>query len=362
MKILFTGGGTMGHVTPALAMAEEILDRSKENECVFVGRSGGRENDVIQKRGYPLHTLEVSGILGKGPVEVVSSLSKLQKARKTARELLGRISPDAVVGTGGYVCYPIVTEAAKRKIPVLLHESNATPGLTTRLLARKAQIVMLGIAGSEDAFGRGVKTVYTGTPVRRELYGCTQESAKRRLGLTGRRVILTFGGSLGAECLNALFLRLWREACTKHTVWIHASGTRYYDTVLETVAKEKSCDRYRLLPFIDDMPTYLCAADAVISRAGACTIAEEEAVGLYPLLIPSPNVTGNHQYHNAKRLADEGRAILVEESQLTTEEAQKHILSYLTESSRKRRGDAAKQSAAKAAVDRIADVVKSRSV
>lgn len=359
MKILFTGGGTMGHVTPALAIAEALLEQSRENECVFVGRQGGRENDAILRRGYPLHTLEVSGILGKAPKEILRALGQVHAAGRAARALLREISPDAVVGTGGYVCYPVVTEAARMKLPTFLHESNATPGLTTRILSRRADAVMLGMSGSEAAFGNA-KTVYTGTPVRREFYGGSREAAKRRLGLSGRRILLSFGGSLGAECINRLFLSLHDKACVGKTVWIHATGTRYYEAMSEALKNEKNRGRYRLLPFIDDMPTYLCAADAVISRAGACTVAEHEAVGIVPLLIPSPNVTGNHQYHNAKRLSDEGRAVLIEEAELSDLGTEERILAYLSRDN-VRKGNAAKDvNAAQRALEVIRELVRTR--
>ena len=359
MKILFTGGGTMGHVAPALAMAQALLVASKKNECIFVGRSGGRENDAILRRGYPLHTIEVSGILGKSPKEILCALGQMRTARRTARALLEEIAPDAVVGTGGYVCYPVVAEAAKMKLPTLVHESNATPGLTTRILSRRVDAVMLGIPRGEGAFG-GAKAVYTGTPVCREFYGGAKEAAKRRLGLSKQRIVVSFGGSLGAESINQLFLTLHEKACTGKTVWIHATGTRYYEQVCEALKGEKNRGRYRLLPFIDDMPTYLCAADAVISRAGACTVAEHEAVGIVPLLIPSPNVTGNHQYHNAKRLSDVGRAVLLEESQLSTPEGEARILEYLKSNNVRKRSEVQAEWAAQRALKVIREVVENR--
>ncbi len=319
MKVLFCGGGTAGHITPSIALAEEILSE-KSSEVIFVGREGGAENKLITDLGYPLYTVSVSGFKRKLSLSNFKTLTKLVGAISESKKLIKELRPDVVVGTGGYVCLPVLMAARKLGIPTLLHESNATPGLTTRLLAKKCTRLILG---SEDEYGlyKLKNARIYGNPTRRAFGAQTKYQARKKLGLSmDKFFILSVGGSLGAETLNEYAITLMREysSRTKNVVHIHATGMKHYEATLK--AEPILCEGTpgcKILPYINDMPTYLCACDVIITRCGAMTLSEIAACSAIPILIPSPNVTANHQYKNAKRFEEAGAGILIEEKDLS---------------------------------------------
>ena len=321
MKYLFAGGGTAGHITPALAVAEVLCKQEAEAEILFIGRTGGAENEKVRTLGYRVREISAAGLERRLTVKNLRAGFTLLRGLFDAGRILDEEKPDVVLGTGGYVSYPILHAAARRGIPIFLHESNATPGLAARRLSLRCEKVLLGVPGSEGAFPVGTRTEVVGNPVRRGFSERTKAEEKRRLGIPADRLfLLSFGGSLGSERLNELLLSFLAEdsAENKKIVHFHATGERYFSSLPEKYRRfTRTRSVCRILPYINDMPHLMRAADIVVSRAGAMTLAELAAAECAAVLIPSPNVTENHQYKNAKHLSDAGAALLIEECALS---------------------------------------------
>jgi UDP-N-acetylglucosamine--N-acetylmuramyl-(pentapeptide) pyrophosphoryl-undecaprenol N-acetylglucosamine transferase len=230
------------------------------------------------------------------------------------------ISPEIVIGTGGYVCWPVLKAAQMARIPTVLHESNAVPGLCTRLLAPKCTRVLLNFPGSEGELRRKDNTAVVGNPILSSLTSETREGARRRLGISSSEfMILSFGGSGGAQILNKHAIALMQNYCMRvnRIRHVHATGRKYYAMIKGAYpALARGSGGCIVHPFIEDMSTYMKAADVVICRCGAMTLSEVASAGVVPILIPSPNVTDNHQYKNAKLFVDKGAALMIEESEL----------------------------------------------
>ena len=321
MRILFCGGGTAGHISPAIAIAEDMLSRYGECEILFVGREGGEENEAIKKAGFRLKTVEIYGIQRKATPKNLKRLFIAVRAVGKAKRIIKDFSPDVVIGTGGYVCYPVLRAAKKLKIPTAIHESNACPGLTTKLLAPKCDRVFLALSGAEDGFKDKKNIRIVGNPVRSDFKSIDRKQARRKLGISEKEfLIVSFGGSGGSAKMNEALLMLMERHSSRNTgsKHIHATGKKYYEetkNVREKYTEAKNgCE---IKPYIDDMPTLMAAADLVISRSGAMTIAELSAAGCASILIPSPNVTNDHQYKNARLLSECGAALLLSEENLS---------------------------------------------
>ena len=321
MKVLMTGGGTGGHVNPAIAIANTIKNKIPEAEIAFVGTSRGIENRLVPAEGYPLYHVEVRGFRRSlSPANLRAAYLALTSPLK-AKKLIREFSPDIVIGTGGYACWPTLRAAAALGIPTALHESNAVPGLTVSRLEGYVDRIWLNFEESASHFSAKDKLLYVGNPLRGGFHGTDPRVAKAELGLgAGRRMILSYGGSLGAERVNEAALCLMRDYGVHHpeVLHVHATGKGAYE---ESLAKfrEWGLDRYEnlvLCDYIYDMPLHMAAADVVVCRSGAMTVSELAMMGKASILIPSPHVTNNHQYKNAKVLADAGAASLIEEKEL----------------------------------------------
>jgi UDP-N-acetylglucosamine--N-acetylmuramyl-(pentapeptide) pyrophosphoryl-undecaprenol N-acetylglucosamine transferase len=324
MRIVFCGGGTAGHVSPAIAISEAVHKENPNTGILFIGRENGEENKAIEKSGYCLQTIKMQGISRSLSYKNFKSVYLTLVAMRKAQAILKSYSPDLVIGTGGYVCFPVIAAAQKMKIPTMLHESNACPGLATKLLAKKCARVLLNLNGSENEFKMHDNIRIVGTPVKDDFTSIKRKDAKKRLGIRDNEFfILSFGGSGGSAKLNEVVIELMlshssKSSFVKHT---HASGSKYFSDIKSKYpALTKGENGCIIKPYIDDMPLFLAAADTVISRCGAMTIAEISAVGAAAILIPSPNVTNNHQYKNAKLLYDAGAAIMIEEQNLNERE------------------------------------------
>jgi UDP-N-acetylglucosamine--N-acetylmuramyl-(pentapeptide) pyrophosphoryl-undecaprenol N-acetylglucosamine transferase len=320
MKILFCAGGTFGHIAPALAAAEALKKRKPKAEILFAGRENGTEGEAARKAGFAFYGLPMQSIERKFNLQALRAILTTAKAYARARMLLKKMRPDLVFGTGGYVCYPFLRAAQELKIPTVLHESNATPGRACRMLAPKCKAVLLGTRACEKSLPRNIHCHFTGNPVREEFFLYSKEKARCILGLKKEdSFILSFGGSGGAERLNEAILSLMAKKDKEHAGIYHiqAAGKKYYADIAARypafIARES---KKRIFPFIENMPLYMRAADLCICRSGAMTIAELAAAELPAILIPSPNVTEDHQYKNAKSLADMEGAVLLKESDL----------------------------------------------
>ena len=321
MKAIICGGGTVGHLTPGISIAEIIKKNDKNSKILFVSRAGGTENDVILKSGFDLQTIKIEPLIHRITLKNFSKIKTMISALKEAKKILNDFSPDVVIGTGGYVCWPMLRAAQKMKIPTVIHESNLCPGAATRFLAGKSSKVLLNFRESEKHFKKKNNLITVGNPLPDSFSSITRDEARRKLGLTQKDFfILSFGGSGGAEKINETVIELMKSYSSqkKEIVHVHASGKRYLDKIKEEnpLFVNSGYNGCKIVPFINNMALYMKAADTVISRCGAMTLSEIAHCQTAPILIPSPNVTGNHQYKNAKMFTDVGAALMIEESEL----------------------------------------------
>ena len=326
MKVLIAAGGTAGHINPALAIAGRIKAGCPEAEIHFSGRRKGMEYDLVTRAGYAFHHIEVNGIqrslTPKNIARNIAAVWHLALAMPRAGAMLRQLQPDLVIGAGGYVSGPVLQAAARRGIPTAIHEQNAFPGVTNKILAKEVDVVFAASAAAVDRLGAPDKTLVVGNPVRPEVFRQDRAAARKALGAGDRVVLLSFGGSLGARRINEVVadLAAWHTK-NRDFLHIHATGSRGVE-LFRRLGLEKGfagAKQLQVKEYIQDMPRMLAAADLVISRAGALTLAELEAAGRAAILIPSPNVAENHQYYNALELEKAGAAVVVEEKDLTGE-------------------------------------------
>lgn len=326
MKVLIAAGGTAGHINPALAIAQKIQQEDPGAEIHFAGRKKGMEYKLVTKAGYPFHHIEVNGIqrslTPKNIARNVAAVWHLAWAMPRAASMIAQLKPDLVIGAGGYVSGPVVRAAAKKGIPTAIHEQNAFPGVTNKLLAKEVDLVLAASEKAVEKLNAPQKTVVVGNPVRPEVFHQDREAERRKLGVENKIVLLSFGGSLGARRINEVVadLAAWHTK-ERDFYHIHATGSRGVE-LFKNLAKEKGFEGAKQMDvreYIQNMPQLLAAADLVICRAGALTLAELEASGKASILIPSPNVAENHQYYNALELENAGAAKVIEEKDLTGE-------------------------------------------
>lgn len=335
MRVLIAAGGTAGHVNPALAIAKEIEKHCPGAEIHFAGRKKGMEYGLVTKAGYPFHHIEVNGIQRKltlrNVARNVKAMYHLALSAPCAAAILRKVQPDLVIGAGGYVSGPVVQTAAKKGILTAIHEQNAFPGITNKILAKSVDLVFAAMPDAVERLGPAAKgkTFVVGNPVREAMWNTDRTAARKALGAKdGQIVVVSFGGSLGAQRLNEAVaeLAVW-ELKERDFLHIHATGS-IEKKDFAVLAKKLNIDndaRFQIREYIEDMPSMLAAADLVISRAGALTLAEISAVGRAAVLIPSPNVAENHQYYNAMQLEKLGAARVLEEKNLGQGALQKTV-------------------------------------
>lgn len=344
MKVLLTGGGTAGHINPALAVAGHLKEKEPDVEILYVGNRCGMEERLVGRAGYKMALITISGfqrkLTPKNIVRNIQTVGRVFTATAEAKRIIRDFAPDVCVGTGGYVSGPVVREAAKLGVPCVIHESNAYPGVTTKMLAKSVKTVMLAVPDAKRYFDASVNCVVTGNPVRGEVLAAEREASRKALGLDERPLVLSFGGSLGASALNrAAAYMLAQSARGKAFQHIHGYGAhdqRFLSEVRELGLHVEENPQIRLLEYIDNMPQCLSAADLVIGRAGAMTLTEIEAKAKASILIPSPNVAENHQFHNAMALVRRGAAEIIEEKNLTGEALWKKVETILSDPDRLR--------------------------
>ena len=327
MRVLISGGGTGGHINPALAIAGMIREKYKDAEIEYVGTKRGLETNLVPREGYTLHTVKVRGFSRSlSPVNIDAAIKAVTSVWE-AKRIIKQFKPDIVIGTGGYVCWPVLKAAAKLGIPTAVHEQNAVVGMTVKMLSKYVDKVMISFEESRGLFDCPEKLILTGNPIKPEMLRANSAEARKKLGLDqDTPMILSYGGSLGAMKVNDNVIKVIETFSEKNDVYhIHATGRgewqerkaklleRGYTDNNDYVTKGKVTVR----EYIYDMPTLMAAADIVISRAGAMTIAELSAMGKAAIMIPSPNVTNNHQFKNASVLEKANAAILIEEKDLS---------------------------------------------
>ena len=360
MRVLIAAGGTAGHINPALAIAGAIKKADPSAEIHFAGRKEGMEYRLVTQAGYPFHHIEITGFQRRLSLNNIKrniiTLWNLALSGPKARAMMKEVRPDLVIGCGGYVSGPVVRCA--------IHEQNAFPGVTNKLLAPDVDIVFAAVPAAVEKLGAPEKTQVVGNPVRPEVFekAGERDAIRAQLGAGDRTVILSFGGSLGARRVNEVVADLcaWEQKEHKPVLHIHATG-QYGVELFQNLEKEKGFapgESLVVKEYINNMPELLAAADLVISRAGALTLAELEAEGRAAILIPSPNVAENHQYYNAMELQKAGAAVVIEEKDLTGEKLVSTVSGLLAEPGKlAAMGKNARTLSVDDSLDRIADAL-----
>lgn len=319
MKVLISGGGTGGHIYPALAIIKEIQNKEPDSEFLYVGTAKGLEADIVKKTNIPFQSIEITGFKRKLSLENVKTIYRFLKGVRLSKKLIKEFKPDIVIGTGGYVCGPVVFAATKMKIPTLIHEQNVIPGLTNQFLARYTSAVAVSFEGTASHFKHPHVHV-TGNPRATEVAKANGIEGRKSLHISpDKKVVLVIGGSRGAKSINQAFLDMAnRVDQMKDCHFIYVTGDVHYDSVKEKLEEQKiSMDQITLQSFVYNMPDVLAGTDIIINRAGASFLAEITSLGLPAILIPSPHVTNNHQEKNARWLEAEGAAQVILEHELS---------------------------------------------
>ncbi len=337
-KIVFTTGGTGGHINPALAVADEIRRKYPKAQILFIGTSDRLETKLVPDAGFNLKTIEMSGFQRKPSIENLKrnllTAKRLLTVTGKVKKIFAEFTPDIVIGFGGYVSGPVVRTAAKMGIPTVIHEQNAFPGVTNKALAKMVDKVMLTAKEAEKYMQPKNPVEVTGLPVRHEIVSADRDFSRTELSLGEKPLILSMGGSLGARTINEAMVEVIEKLSPEHKFkFIHATGK--FGTWVPSKLEEKGVDLtdsdIEIREYIDDMARCMSAADIVIGRSGASTLSELQATGSASILIPSPNVTENHQYHNAMALVNQGAAAIIEEKDLTGESLTNKILELLSD-------------------------------
>ncbi len=356
MNLVFTCGGTAGHINPAIAVANTWRERRPQDQILFIGSKDNMEEELVPKAGYEIVTFRDAclerGLSFAALKYNVQAVGRIAKAVSGCKKTLKEFDADIVVGTGGYASFPALYAGHLLKIPTCVHESNALPGLTTKLAAAFADRVMVCFPESVSRYRNPKKVEVVGMPVRREFLFGKKEQAKKELGLTGRPVVVSAFGSQGAKAMNLVIGELFRLEQDQGFPFhhIHAVGSYGWEWMPDHV-RAQGVDLTRtseidMRPYIYNMPQVMAAADVYIGRAGASTCNEIAASGVPCILIPSPNVTNNHQENNARVLADAGGAVLLPEEECDAKGLMSQILSLL--------GDEKRRQAMTAALQRLA--------
>ena len=325
MRVMFVAGGTGGHINPAVAVANEVKRLDPTSEILFVGTEGRMETQIVPKAGFNIKTVKMNGFSRqmnlKGLLENIKTVVLTLKASSAAKKIIEEFKPDVVVGFGGYVTGPVLNSAVKMGIKTAIHEQNAFPGVANKALAKKVDKVMLTSADAEKHMSCKNPPVVTGLPVRREIIKADRDFSRAMLGLNNKdMLVLSMGGSLGADAINNAVVEMLSELKDEKDIcFLHSTGK--FGFWVEDKLKEKNIPfgkgtNIEIRQYIDNMDICLSACDVVISRAGASSISEIQALSKPSILIPSPNVAENHQYHNAMALAKDDGAILIEEKHL----------------------------------------------
>lgn len=329
MRVLIACGGTGGHINPGLAIADIIKSKYPDSEFLFAGTPKGMESKLVPKAGYRLETIKVAGFQRKISLENIGRNAKavayLAASGKRAKEIIKNFKPDIAIGTGGYAAGPVIRKAAKMGIPTAIHEQNAYPGVTNKLLSKEVDCVMLTAIEALDFMDKSkFEYAVTGLPVRSNINTMSKAEARKKLGMDDSFTILSFGGSLGAGCINDTMTETikWHTKNNLKINHIHGYGGMGKDSFPQAMKEAGiplKSGRLRITEYINDMDVCLAAADLVICRSGASTLAELEAAGKASILIPSPIVAGNHQYHNAMVLGKAGAAVVIEQKDVTND-------------------------------------------
>lgn len=371
MRVIVSGGGTSGHINPALTIAGKIRKEDPNAVIEYVGTEKGLETKLVPREGYTIHYVKVEGLKRKLSAENLRVAREAITSVREAKEILRAFRPDVVVGTGGYVCWPVLRAAAALKIPTVVHESNAVPGLATRMLSHFVSKILVNFKESEQKLHVPKSRVLcVGNPVKDEMFTLKKDECRKSLGIgSDEKVLLSFGGSLGARTVNNLMYELIENEMLPHDVrLIHATGSGYWDKARErflmrdfaqTDENTLKKGNITLHRYIYNMPTVMACADVVICRSGAMTVSEIAAMGKTAIFIPSPNVTDNQQYENAHVLEKAGAAALLEEKDATAQRLADMAKALLSDEKKRRAMETkTKEFVHRTSLDEIYGVIK----
>ena len=368
MKVIFAAGGTGGHINPALAAAGALKSRNPEAEILFIGTKEHMESRLVPAAGFDFKTITIAGfqrkLTPKNIIKNIKTVGLIFKSGSQTKKILKEFEPDAVVGFGGYVSGPVVRTAAKMGIKTAIHEQNAFPGITNKALAKQVDRVMLTVSQAQKYLAPKNEPVITGLPVRKEIFDADRDFSRAKLGIGEDQIlILSMGGSLGAKAINENMTEVITALCSdKSLYFIHSTGK--YGKWVPGKLEENGVDisvgsNVNIREYIDDMDICLSAADLIVSRAGASSLSEIEAVGRASILIPSPNVAENHQYHNAMTLVENGAARVIEEKDLTAEKLLENVKEMVSDRQLlKQYGENAKKLAVMNSAEKISEVIE----
>lgn len=335
MRIVLTGGCTGGHIYPALAIGDKFKEKNPDCEIIYIAHQYGLETEIVPDAGYELKIVTAEWLDRSNLLRAVKTLAGTEKGKLEAYRILKKFKPDFVISTGSFVSVPVVLAAHKYGCGIYIHEQNAFPGLSNKALSKYARRIFLGFEDGADMFQDKSKLVYSGNPVRREFYGRDRTVDRKRLGIPENdTVIAIFGGSLGASAINEIGVELSVKYNGAEGITIlFGTGREYYQETMRELEQSgiKLADNVRITPYIDDMYEVLSASNLVISRSGALSVAEITMSGRAAIFIPSPNVTADHQYYNAKAVADNGGAIIIREDATASSKAMGTIAELLAE-------------------------------
>lgn len=338
MKYIISGGGTGGHIYPALSILDEIKKHDKEGEFLYVGRPEGLEKDLAEKAGYEYKSVRIKGLPRRINLDSVKTGVVLLEGLADARKILKSFKPDVVIGTGGYVCFPIVFLAQKFGIKTFLQESNAFPGKVNRILSKKADGVFISFEDAKKRFTNKENLILTGNPIRDVFTNMNKEDSRRELGISpDKKFILSFGGSGGQESINNALIEIFKnyqdEYKYKH---IHITGKDHYDEFINTIKNENINlgENIDILDYSHNIPELLSAADVAILSSSAISLAEVSAVGAASILIPKEYTADNHQEFNARSFQNQGASEMILEKDLTGELLYSTIISIVEDESK----------------------------
>ena len=321
MKVVLTGGCTGGHIYPALAIGDKFKEKDPNCEIIYIGHQWGMETTIVPNAGYDLKIVEADWLRRDNVARMAKTLHNTNKGAIQARKIMQEFKPDVVVSTGSFVSVPVVLAAIFLKIPFYMHEQNGFPGVSNRSFAKNAKRVFLGFESARQYFKDKDKVIYSGNPVRKDFNNRDKMADRKAQNIPADDFVITvFGGSLGSDTTNRIGMELIGQYGGKkgYTI-IFGTGKDYYDEVMVEV-RSRGCDKFdnfRINPYISNMPEVMSASDLLVSRSGALSVAEVTMAGKAAIFVPSPNVTADHQYYNAKAVADNGGAIIVRENEDT---------------------------------------------
>jgi len=319
VKVLIAGGGTAGHINPGLAIAKKIIEKNDDAKVIFVGTQRGMETKLVPREGFELRLIRVRGFKRKLSMDTVKAVRDLFLGIMDARKIIKKERPDIVIGTGGYVCGPVLYQAAKMGIPTLIHEQNAYPGVTNKILSRYVDKVAISFKEAEKYFKTPKKLVLTGNPVRKEMINVDRNQNRSKAdkrSMLGHVVI--FGGSLGAQKINSTVVDMLKNFYNEDFSLTFATGNNQYERISDEL-KNLKFNNVEVVPYIYDAARTYGIADLIVCRAGAITSSEMTVMGIPCIMIPSPNVTANHQEYNARALEKQGASVVILEKELSAQ-------------------------------------------